>query len=103
MGYYYISKFQEQVPGTDGADGRIIMPSGVQAIALERRYIRPRAKGIQQSMFDQSAELEWEGAPDETLLLDPQLYLSGLMSDTCGDRCSYLVGYPWFDRNKLEA
>ena len=42
MGYYYISKYRERAPGTEGAAGRIIMPSGVQQAAIERRHIRPR-------------------------------------------------------------
>src|SRR5262249_35436254 len=96
MGYYYISKFQERVPGTEGAAGRIIMPSGLQAITLERRYLRDAREG-QASIFDSLDDAHaWQHEPG--LLLDPQLYLAGISPETCGDTCSNLVGYPWFKR-----
>ncbi len=77
------------------------MPSGVQAIALERRYIRPRAAGTQPNIFEGIEELAWQSGADESLLLDPQLYLAGLSAHTCGQKCANLVGYPWFDRHDV--
>lgn len=100
MGYYYLSKYQEQVQATAGAAGRIIIPSGVQSITLERRYAPPSG---QRSIFDDD-DVEAKGEPGgETTLFDPQLYLAALSCDTCSDTCTNLVGYPWFLRSEPDA
>jgi hypothetical protein len=100
MGYYYISKFQEQVPAVEGATGRIIMPSGVQAITLDRRYIREPAEA--QTSFFNGLDDNHDGHREPLLLLDPQLYLATISPETCSDTCSKLVGYPWFKRGDLD-
>lgn len=96
MAYYYISKFREQVPGTVGAAGRIIMPSGVQAITLDRRHRRDVIRG-QRTIFDEQSD-SFELSRKPGLLLDPQLYLATLTPETSAEACANLVGYPWFKR-----
>src|SRR5689334_3337239 len=94
MGYYYTTRWFEKAPATEGADGRIMMPCGVQAIVLEKRHIRPRAQ--QPTLLDEDGLGFENGGP--RVLLDPQLYLAEISAETCPDVCANLVGYPWFNR-----
>ncbi len=73
--FYYFAKFQMTVPGTNGAAGAIILPSGIASHTLTRRDL------------------------DKQLgrrLLDPQVYLSDLQPDRCRNTCTHLASYPWF-------
>jgi hypothetical protein len=93
MGYYHITKFQEQAPGTTGAAGRIVMPSGLPQFTLERRR---SFQSERPSMFEGFEPLE--GRSEAKRLLDPQLYLAELSSENCAKVCASLVTYPWFSR-----
>jgi hypothetical protein len=72
--FYYLARYQMTVPGTAGASGAIVMPSGVASHTLTRRSLVaiPRR------------------------LLDPQVYLADLQPDRCRKTCTLLASYPWF-------
>ncbi len=72
--FYRLARFQMQVPGTEGAAGAVIMPSGLPSHTLTRRNL------------DQLG----------SRLLDPQMYLADLQPDRCRDTCTKLASYPWF-------
>ena len=74
--FYFLAKFQMAVPGTDGAAGGIIIPSGIASHTLTRRDL------------DQPAL--------QRRLLDPQVYLAHLQADRCRSTCTKLASYPWF-------
>jgi hypothetical protein len=74
--FFRVARYQMQVPGTDGAAGGIIMPSGLASHTLTRR--RDRLDGLGKR------------------LLDPQMYLADLQPDRCREVCTKLASYPWF-------
>ena len=81
--FYFLAKFQMVVPGTDGAAGGIIIPSGIASHTLTRRSLnKPNL---------------------QRRLLDPQIYLSHLQADRCRATCTKLASYPWFLADDLAA
>ena len=81
--FYFLAKFQMAVPGTDGATGGIIIPSGIASHTLTRRALdKPNL---------------------QRRLLDPQIYLSHLQADRCRATCTKLASYPWFLAADLAA
>jgi hypothetical protein len=80
--FYYLARYQMQVPGTTGAAGAIIMPSGVPSHTLTRRNLNTVAL--------------------RRKLLDPQMYLSDIQPDRCRKTCTCLASYPWFLAEDVE-
>lgn len=80
--FYYLAKYQMTVPGSEGAAGAIIIPSGLPSHTLTRRDLNRRLG---------------------RRLLDPQMYLSDLQPDRCRNTCTCLASYPWFLADNVPA
>lgn len=72
------------------------LPAGVPLIAGS--IIAPSLKPLPMLLNKNLAKVAYYGRR----LLDPQLYLAELDANTCGDRCTKLATYGWFDVGDLQ-
>ena len=74
--FYFVARWQLNVPGVEQSAGGIIMPAGIASHTLTRRQLGKSA--LQHRLFD------------------PQVYLGDLPPMRCRKACGNLSSYDWF-------
>ena len=91
--YFYAGRWDDHVPGTEGAAGVVVMPAGLPREALARRKFGNPKLEEQQPLFP---------LDEPRRLLDPQVYLATLDPEKCKKTCTRLVSYRWFAKSDKE-